>query len=1148
MIARDGEVILMQAQAIPPLVLAGIAFYVAASQLLVYLRQKDHGEYLTFGLSCLAVGVYDLFCAGLYGASSVIEGAVWQRAQLASLAMVAIPLIWFVAGQTRQGDRRILLALSACYAVFAGIQLADRSDLTLRLDLPSIKRIHLPAGVAVTYHEAASGIATQAQSLLGLLVVAYMLRLAVLAYRGGRRKQARPLLVALGLFSTAVLNDTFVSGGIYHFIYLIEYGYLAMIGLMAYALSGTVLEAAAAKEALRTSEERFRSLVETSRDLVWETDRRGVYTYASPTVRALLGYEPAEVVGRTLFDLMPPAEAARVRALFQDHAAAGRPLEMVENVNLHKDGRLVVLETIGVPFCDTSGALRGYRGIDRDVTARKQAEAARQENEARFRSLVENAPTGIVIVSDDFRFLYLNDELCRMLGRSREELVGHDFREFLDEESRSLVADHYVRRRKGEDVPARYEFDIVRKDGEKRRTEIRAATVRDSRGELQTIGQLLDVTERRRADEALREKTAELERYFTSALDLLCIADTAGCFRRLNPAWEATLGYTVAELTGRRFLDFVHPDDLEATRLALGRLGEQQEVLGFVNRNRARDGSYRWIEWRSFPSGDVIYAVARDVTERYLAEAALEESRRMVRLILDTIPVRVFWKDTEGRYLGGNRPFADDAGLGSPEELVGKTDDDMAWMEQAELYRADDRHVVASGVPKVGYEEPQTTPSGARLCLRTSKVPLRDGEGRIIGVLGTYEDITASKRLDEERANLQAQLYQAQKMESVGRLAGGVAHDFNNLLHVIMGFVELLRRRMPADARVASYLDEIERAAGRAQGVTRQLLAFSRRQVISPVPSDLGRLVTRLSRGLSSLIGEDIELRVQGTDGLWLVSVDPTQVDQVLLNLAVNARDAMPGGGKLTIETANVRLDEGYRRQHATARPGDYVLLAFSDTGTGMDRETLSHAFEPFFTTKEMGKGTGLGLATVHGIVEQNGGFVNVYSEPGQGTTFKIYLPRALEAGAPEAEVAEPLDFVGAGTVLVVEDDESVRRITVALVQSLGYEVMAASSGDEAIALCVADAPRIDVVLTDVVMPGTSGTSLRQRLEELRPGLKILFTSGYTANVIAHHGILDEGVHFIPKPFGISDLAKALRDLLAADQQEGPPSRPRSPA
>jgi CheY-like chemotaxis protein len=375
-------------------------------------------------------------------------------------------------------------------------------------------------------------------------------------------------------------------------------------------------------------------------------------------------------------------------------------------------------------------------------------------------------------------------------------------------------------------------------------------------------------------------------------------------------------------------------------------------------------------------------------------------------------------------------------------------------------------------------------------------------------------------------------------MESVGRLAGGVAHDFNNMLHVILGFVDLLRRKLPAASCLAGYVEEIERAARRAQDVTRQLLAFSRKQVFSPAPSKLNPLVARLSGGLTHLIGEDIELRVRGADDLWTVNVDPTQVDQILLNLAVNARDAMPRGGKLTIETANIRLDETYCRQHASARPGDYVLLAVSDNGLGMDKETLSRIFEPFFTTKEKGKGTGLGLAMVHGIVEQNGGFVSVYSEPGQGTTFRVYLPRTLEECTPPARPAERSDHVAGGTILVVEDEESVLRLTAALVESLGCNVIAAASGADAIEACRQDEPRIDVVLTDVVMPGMSGMELRDRLERLRPDIKILFTSGYTANVIAHHGMLDEGVHFITKPFGITDLARALRELLAEEREE----------
>jgi PAS domain S-box-containing protein len=412
-----------------------------------------------------------------------------------------------------------------------------------------------------------------------------------------------------------------------------------------------------------------------------------------------------------------------------------------------------------------------------------------------------------------------------------------------------------------------------------------------------------------------------------------------------------------------------------------------------------------------------------------------------------------------------------------------------------------------------------------------------EGEGaarRPVRSVGAAVDITERRAAEEERARLQAQLAHAQRLETVGRLAGGVAHDFNNMLHVIMGFAELLRRRLPPDAGLSAYVAEIERAAQRSRDVTRQLLAFSRRQLISPAPTNLKALVAATAAAMVRLIGEDVDLRVVADEGLWTVNVDPAQVDQILINLAVNARDAMPRGGKLTIETANAQFDEAYCREHVGAKPGQYVLLAVSDDGLGMDKETLSHMFEPFFTTKETGKGTGLGLATVHGIVEQNGGFINVYSEPGRGTTFKVYFPRAADLGrGAAAQPAEAARLRGSGRVLVVEDEVAVRRLTSALVESIGYTVVATGSPAEAIRMFERDDFEVDVVLTDVVMPEMSGKQLRDRLESLRPGIRVLFTSGYTANVIAHHGILESGVHFIAKPFGVTELARKLREVLA---------------
>ncbi len=511
--------------------------------------------------------------------------------------------------------------------------------------------------------------------------------------------------------------------------------------------------------------------------------------------------------------------------------------------------------------------------------------------------------------------------------------------------------------------------------------------------------------------------------------------------------------------------------------------------------------------------------------------AALNDVAQRFRTVFNAAPAGVAIASRAGRFLEVNDYLLKTLAY-SPEEMTALTVMDITHPEDRERTAALVARVRSGEADVYETEKRYLRKDGVVVWARLRATAIRDEQGGIDYWMAIIEDITEKRRSEEERANLQSQLLHAQKMESVGRLAGGVAHDFNNMLHVITGFADLLGMKLPADRQLSRYVAEIQRAARRAQDVTRQLLAFSRRQMISPASSDLNRLIERLSAGLSRLIGEDVELRVAGAEGLWAVKVDPTQIDQIILNMAVNARDAMPTGGKLTIETANVRLDDTYCRQHAKAKPGDYVLLAVSDNGIGMDEETQSRAFEPFFTTKEKGKGTGLGLATVDGIVEQNGGFVDVYSEPGQGTTFKVYLPRTFETAAIRTEAPVEADHAGGATVLVVEDEESVRRLTAALVESIGYSVVAASSAGEAIELCERDELAIDVVLTDVVMPGMSGRDLRDRLERVRPGVKVVFTSGYTANVIAHHGILDEGVHFIAKPFGVADLARTLRGAL----------------
>jgi nitrogen-specific signal transduction histidine kinase/ActR/RegA family two-component response regulator len=398
-------------------------------------------------------------------------------------------------------------------------------------------------------------------------------------------------------------------------------------------------------------------------------------------------------------------------------------------------------------------------------------------------------------------------------------------------------------------------------------------------------------------------------------------------------------------------------------------------------------------------------------------------------------------------------------------------------------------------------------------------------------LLGTVFDVT-------ERRQLEEQLLQSQKMEAVGRLAGGIAHDFNNLLTAVSGYTELLLSELPEGDPRRESAEEIRQAGDRAASLTRQLLAFSRRQVLEPRVLDLNAAIADMEKLLRRVIGEDIELTSSLDPELWRTRADPGQIEQAILNLVVNARDAMPRGGRLTLETANVELDEKFTRGLTTVHPGPHVMLAVSDTGLGMSPELQARLFEPFFTTKERGKGTGLGLSTTYGIVKQSGGSIWVYSEPGQGTTFKIYLPRCEEPldAAPEAPPVPAIPLTGSETVLLVEDEPEVRRLVEKLLRKQGYTVIAAAGPGEAIPLA-GSLPRIDILLTDVIMPGMNGRELARSLAGRRPGMRVLYMSGYTDTAIAQQGILEPGTAFLSKPFTPDALARKMREVLDAPAQ-----------
>ena len=401
-----------------------------------------------------------------------------------------------------------------------------------------------------------------------------------------------------------------------------------------------------------------------------------------------------------------------------------------------------------------------------------------------------------------------------------------------------------------------------------------------------------------------------------------------------------------------------------------------------------------------------------------------------------------------------------------------------------------------------------------------------DTDGQPLLISGTITDITERRRLEE-------QLHQSQKMDSIGRLAGGVAHDFNNMLTVIMGAAEIALWKVADDEYLAKLLKQISKAAERSSQITRQLLTYSRKQVIDPKPANLNALITDAQQMLTRLISENIHFYFRPAPDLWSVMIDPSQLDQVLMNLCINARDAMPNGGSLHLETANTRIEEPYAMLHVDSRPGDYVQLTVSDTGTGMDQETQQHIFEPFFTTKGVGKGTGLGLATVYGIVTQNGGFISVYSEAGSGSSFKIFFPRHQETLTGEDKVVPDL-VAGQESILLVEDEEMLLTTTTTLLERLGYTVIQASSPNQGIAICADTAMEIDLILTDVVMPEMNGREMVERIRGSRPGIRVLFMSGYSGDIVANHGIIEEGMHYIEKPLNIQQLSAKIRQVLAA--------------
>ena len=518
--------------------------------------------------------------------------------------------------------------------------------------------------------------------------------------------------------------------------------------------------------------------------------------------------------------------------------------------------------------------------------------------------------------------------------------------------------------------------------------------------------------------------------------------------------------------------------------------------------------------------------LAKEIEERKQAEKALRESEERFRDISYSMADWIWETDKDGKYTFASESVKKILGYDS-EEVIGKTPFELMPEDEAKRIREAYEIIASEKKPIIDLENWNLTKQGKRVRLLTNGVPILNKKGELCGYRGVDKDITEQKKLE-------AQFIQAQKMEAVGRLTGGMAHDFNNILTAIIGNASLLASSIREDDPMRENVVEINDAANRAASLTRQLLAFSRKQILKSQVLDLNAVISGLMKMLGRLIGEDVNLKTVLASELRQVEADPGQMEQVIMNLVVNARDAMPQGGNLTIETNNVYLDETYAGEHGVElKPGPYVMLSITDTGIGMDMETQAHIFEPFFTTKEKDKGTGLGLATVYGIIKQTGGYIWAYSEPGKGTTFKIYLPGVEKEPEPVRRESSALEgLTGSETVLLVEDDKSVLNLARKILKEYGYNVLEAESGEHALKVSGQYEGPVHLLVTDVVIPEMSGLELAKHLQVLRPGIKVLYMSGFTNNAIIRHGILTLGVKFIEKPFSPESLVRKIREVL----------------
>ncbi len=940
---------------------------------------------------------------------------------------------------------------------------------------------------------------------------------------------------------------------------IVEDGYMAR----AWGTQRDITERKRAEKALLESEDRYRAFITNSLEAIWRYEfeepcpseltedeqiewfcRYAYLAECNDAMARMYGYERAEeIIGRRFGDLLPLSNEKNIIHL-KDLIRSGYRITDAESNETDRHGQVKYFlnNVVGIV---NDGKLLRFWGTQMDITALRQTQESLREINETLNALIQSAPVGIMVATFDNQIKAWNSVAEKILGWSKEEIVDVPFLEIIPEEyfeefreaRKKLLAGYTIEN---------LETVRMNKGGTPVEISVSAAPLRDADGNINTVLTVFsDNTERKRAQKALSEGEKTF-RMITEA-----ISDFVYDFRIepngkvvslfISDTFTRAMGFTKAELRERGGVrSLVHKDDLEDFDKSFAAvLGGHKDVslIRLVKRN----GEICWIRNYSQPVWDEkeqhvtrIFGSAQDITKQKLAEKALQESEERYRIVAETATDAIITIDEESKILFANQ---------SAERIFGYAVDELLEQRSSMLMPKHlwERHLksikryIKTGKRNIPWNSVEITglhKDGHEIPLEISFSEIvKDGKHYFAGIL---RDVTERKRAEEALRESEERLRQAQKMEAIGRLAGGIAHDFNNILTSIIGYSEIGLRKLRQDDPLRRNLQEIHKAADRAATLTHQLLAYSRKQILQPKILDLNEIVSDMDKMLRRLIGEDVMLETKLSSFLWQVKADKGQIEQVLMNLTVNARDAMPKGGKLSIEIANATIDENDPLTKESLPPNDYIFLKVSDTGTGMTKETKARIFEPFFTTKDVGKGTGLGLATVYGIIEQSGGRVFVESEVEKGSTFKIFLPRLSN----ENKEAKPnrisvVDIKhGDETILLAEDDEVVRKMTQEFLEAVGYKVLVSVDCKDAIRICESYKDKLHLLLTDVVMPGMNGRELAETLTVLRSDMKVVYMSGYTDDEIGNHGVLDEGVKLIQKPYTLYTLTKGVRDVL----------------